>query len=98
MYLFDKIEEIEIIEKHKIFQGLPYSRENTLNYIYYLLQNLFESIKSIKNNRRYIIIIDNIIDKGNLKNVIEDIISLKNSNRIKFILCGNGKYFNQKIY
>ena len=26
LYLFDKIEEIEIIEKHKIFHGLPYSR------------------------------------------------------------------------
>lgn len=98
LYLFDNIEEMEMIEKKKIFHGLPCNKENILHYIYFFLKNLFEAIKPIKNDKRIVIIIDNIIDKdNNLNNVIEDILSLQKSNRIKFVLCGNGKYFNQKF-
>ena len=98
LYLFENTEEMEAIEKQKIFHGLPYNKENPLIYIYYFLKNLLKAIKKIKSGNTIVIIIDNIIDKDNdLSDIIQNIISLRNSNNIKFVLCGNGKYFNQKF-
>ena len=100
LYLFDNIKEMETIEKQKIFHNIPFQNQNPLLYIYYFLKNLFNALKLIDNDKKIIIFIDNIIDKGNnFFQDIENIISLSSDNykRIKFVLCGNGKYFNQKL-
>ena len=104
LYLFKDVTEMKEIEKKKIFHNIAYTGDDPLQYIYYFLQNLFQAVIFKDNKYDYkgkiIIIIDNIYDENNkVKESIESIISLtdKFMGNVKLIICGNGRYFNEKF-
>lgn len=100
LYLFEDINEMNMVVNKKIFHDIAYQEGDFLLYLYIFLEKLFQIFKESNNKKIRIIIIDNIWDyKGYYKESIKNIIQLigKYQNIFKLILCGNGYYFNKKF-
>ena len=99
LYFCKDIEEMKKIEQKKIFNNI--SDKTNMEFIYLILESLFNVIKDNIDETKRIIIIDNVYtnDKEALK-YLNNIISLIQGNNwyIKLILSGRGPYFNQKFY
>ena len=104
LYFCQNIEEMNKIEEYKIFKGIGIN-ENKMSIIYQLLVNLFDAI-AIDNHDvesfNRIIIIDNIYYTDEMNEEIKVLKSIKNliknkKDNYKLIICGRGKYFNNKF-
>ena len=99
LYFCKDIEEMEEIDKKKIFNNI--TDKNHMEFIYLFLKSLLDVIRDNESTMERLIIIDNIYitDKEVLK-YLDKIISLIKENKwyIKLIISGRGPYFNQKFY
>ena len=98
IYFCKNEDEVYKFSSKKIFNGIE-DKLNLMELIYYLLKVILDVVGDKIDHSR-IIIIDNIYDnKKEVTDFLDNIIQLikKKNKFFKLIICGKGKYFNDKL-
>ena len=104
LYSFSNYEDMCLFEKEKIFHFVE-SQNNTLLFINKFLKKFLEILVNLNIKNKIVIILDNIhlleedgCDDEDL--FLKKIISVNNScySKVKMILSGSGKFFNEKFF